>query len=322
LRQKDRKGRHRASLSLEWIMPLDGSDKCPICLKNFRNANRLPGKDADRISCQLCGTYDISRSARASLRGDQSQMLPYLSAFTRQTYEFDGRIVQLDQDWQAFAEVHQRTSVHRRAEKLLRLIENRTKQPGEFVTVDTDWDYPLVDAANAEPLYYFLKYWDELGCIEKRAVNIARLTVKGWDRLDPGSAGAGIAGRVFIAMSFDPPMDEAYELGIKPAIESDCGMMPIRVDKVHHNEKICDRILAEIRRSQLIVADFTHHKPGVYFEAGFALALGRLVIWACREDAIKHAHFDTRQYPHVVWKDAAELRVKLADRVNALMRGN
>lgn len=92
-----------------------------------------------------------------------------------------------------------------------------------------------------------------------------------------------------------------------------------RVDKVHHNEKICDKILAEIRQSQLVVADFTHHKAGVYFEAGFALALGRLVIWTCREDAIKDAHFDTRQYPHVVWREAADLRARLADRIQALM---
>ena len=88
---------------------------------------------------------------------------------------------------------------------------------------------------------------------------------------------------------------------------------------MHHNEKTCDRILAEIRRSQLVVADVTDHKQGVYFEAGFALALGRLVIWTCLEDAIKDAHFDTRQYPHLLWSDAADLRSKLAQRIQALL---
>src|SRR5690348_15428762 len=127
-------------------MPLDGSDKCPICLKNFQNADRLSGRDAYRITCQLCGTYEISGIALTALRGDRSQLHPYLSAFTRQSDVFDGRIVQLNQNWLPLAEVHQRTSVHQRAEKLLRLIEYRTKQPGEFVTIDTDWDYPLVDA--------------------------------------------------------------------------------------------------------------------------------------------------------------------------------
>jgi len=299
-------------------MSLDGSYKCPICGRNFESANRLGMRDASRISCQLCGTYEISGTARATLRGEHADLVPYLSAYTRQSWEFEGRAVQLVSNWPPLAEVHQHTSVHQRAEKLLRAIEKRTRQPGEFISVNTELDYPLIDAVNAEPLYYFLKHWEDLGCIERKHSNVARLTVKGWDRLDPGSAGAGIPGRVFIAMSFDASLDEVYEHGIKAAVEGDCQMTPIRVDKVHYTEKICDRILAEIRRSQFMVADFTDHKAGVYFEAGFALGLGRLVIWTCREDAIKDAHFDTRQYPHLVWKDAADFREKLAERIQAL----
>jgi hypothetical protein len=301
-------------------MPIDGSDKCSICGKNFQSAERLPGGDAYRVSCQLCGTYEISGTARVTLKGEHSNLLPYLSAYTRQSWEFEGRVVQLDSRWPSLAEVHQHTSVHQRAEKLLRTIEKRTKQPGEFVPVNPLMDFPLLDGVDPAPVYYFLKYWTELGCIETDATDSACLTVKGWDRLDPGSAGAGIPGRVFIAMSFDASLDDVYEHGIKAAVEQDCGMTPIRVDKVHCTEKVCDRILAEIRRSQFVVADFTHHKAGVYFEAGFALALGRLVIWTCREDAIKDAHFDTRQYQHLVWRDAADLRTKLADRIQAQIR--
>jgi hypothetical protein len=300
-------------------MPLEGSLKCPICGKNYEAAERLEMRDACRISCQLCGKYDVSGTARVTLGGEHSGLRPYLSAYTRQAWEFEGRIVQLDSTWPSLAEVHQRTSVHQRAEKFLRMIERRTRQPGEDVIVNANSDYPLIDAVNNAPVYYFAKYWEDLGCIEQKGDHVALLTVKGWDRLDPGSAGGGIPGRVFIAMSFDASLDGIYEHGIKAAIEQDCHMTPIRVDKVHHNEKICDRILAEIRRSQLVVADFTKHKAGVYFEAGFALALGRLVIWTCREDEIKDAHFDTRQYPHLVWKDEADLRKKLAERIQALL---
>lgn len=121
-------------------------------------------------------------------------------------------------------------------------------------------------------------------------------------------------------MSFDDSMNEIFEKGMIPAVEVDCNMSrPIRVDEIHQSEKVCDRILAEIRRSQIVIADFTLHRAGVYFEAGFALALGRLVIWTCRKDEIDKAHFDTRQYPHILWSDAADLRTKLADRIQALM---
>lgn len=59
-----------------------------------------------------------------------------------------------------------------------------------------------------------------------------------------------------------------------------------------HTDRIDDKILAEIRRSGLLVADFTGHRQGVYFEAGFALGLDVPVIWCCREDEIEKAHFE------------------------------
>ncbi|MBZ0167218.1 MAG: nucleoside 2-deoxyribosyltransferase, partial [Candidatus Omnitrophica bacterium] len=56
---------------------------------------------------------------------------------------------------------------------------------------------------------------------------------------------------------------------------------------------------------------------GVYFEAGFAYGLGIPVIWCCREDNIKKLHFDTRQYNHLLWSNAKELKNKLISRIKA-----
>jgi hypothetical protein len=46
--------------------------------------------------------------------------------------------------------------------------------------------------------------------------------------------------------------------------------------------------------------------------------MGRQVIRTCADFDVALAHFDTRQYNHVVWDDAQDLRTKLADRVKAL----
>jgi hypothetical protein len=51
-----------------------------------------------------------------------------------------------------------------------------------------------------------------------------------------------------------------------------------RVDQKHHHlNKVDDEIIAEIRRSRFLVADFTCEpgkvRGGVYFEAGFAMGL-------------------------------------------------
>lgn len=97
----------------------------------------------------------------------------------------------------------------------------------------------------------------------------------------------------------------------------EAGYKPIRMDVKEHNEKICDAIIAEIRKSKFVVADFTGHRGGVYFEAGYALGLGLLLIWTCRKDDLEGAHFDTRQYNHIVWESNEELFEKLRRRIEA-----
>lgn len=133
--------------------------------------------------------------------------------------------------------------------------------------------------------------------------------------------GIGSGGtQAFVAMWFDELMHPAYENGIAPAIR-DAGYEPLRVDKKEHNNKIDDEIVAEIRRSCFVVADFTQGKSGarggVYYEAGYAHGLNVPVIFTCREDAIDRVHFDTRQYNHITWKDPEQLRERLAQRISA-----
>ena len=83
------------------------------------------------------------------------------------------------------------------------------------------------------------------------------------------------------------------------------------------NKGISDRILAEIRLAEFVVADFTGQRQSVYFEAGFARGLGREVIWCCRKDQVDDLHFDTKHLGHVVWETQEDLRQKLADSIRA-----
>ena len=128
--------------------------------------------------------------------------------------------------------------------------------------------------------------------------------------------------QAFVAMWFDDSMFEAYELGIEKAIRTS-GYRPMRIDRKEHINKIDDEIIAEIRRSRFLIADFTSQptnpRGGVYFEAGFALALGKPVIWTCRQDLIEHIHFDTRQFNHIVWTNPSELSERLTNRIGAVL---
>jgi len=156
------------------------------------------------------------------------------------------------------------------------------------------------------------------------------LTEKGYSKLDELSIKRPDTRRVFVAMWFDTAMTDAFELGMKPAIE-DAGFEAVRIDRKEHNNKIDDEIIMEIRRAKFIVADFTagtinsesttHYLPrgGVYYEAGFAMGLGIPVIWTVRSDQIGSVHFDTRQFAHITWTTPQDLNDALYKRIAAVI---
>jgi nucleoside 2-deoxyribosyltransferase len=144
-----------------------------------------------------------------------------------------------------------------------------------------------------------------------------QLTAKGHIAADDLRAKRAASSQAFVAMWFTDEMKEVYEQGIEPAIRQ-AGFAPMLIINKEHANKIDDEIIAEIRRSAFLVADFTGHRQNVYFETGFAIGLARQVVWTCRKDEIKHLHFDIRQYNCIDWKDAAELERRLRLRIEAM----
>jgi hypothetical protein len=55
----------------------------------------------------------------------------------------------------------------------------------------------------------------------------------------------------------------------------------------------------------------------VHFEAGFALALGKPVIFTVRRADLDRMHLDTGRFNHVAWEEATELLEKLGNRIGA-----
>jgi hypothetical protein len=211
--------------------------------------------------------------------------------------------------------------------RTLLLISKRQERANEFVQLEFDTDYPLVFAHDGNEFRYYAQILVEQDLVEARKVsefasvmNGVRLTPAGWRRVLELQKTQRDSDQAFVAMWFDNSLDDVWEKGFKPALKA-TGFHPYRVDRDEHNEKIDDRIVAEIRRSGLLVADFTGHRGGVYFEAGFAMGLGIPVIWTCTKSDIDNAHFDTRQYNHITWNDSAELESKLIQRIAAIIPG-
>lgn len=182
-------------------------------------------------------------------------------------------------------------------------------------------DYPVFFAENAEAMVFLAKTLQEKGWVScslsSSGVDVT-LTEGGWARiaeLERGETQTETR-QVFVAMSFDPSLDVVWREGFQKAIE-ETGYKALRMDFAEHNEKICDSIIAEIRKSRFLVADFTGHRGGVYYEAGFAKGLGIEVVWTCRETDLENTHFDTRQYNHIGWKNQKDLFEKLKRRIEA-----
>ncbi|MCD4823722.1 MAG: hypothetical protein K8S55_03880 [Phycisphaerae bacterium] len=165
-----------------------------------------------------------------------------------------------------------------------------------------------------------LKFMGQMGVI--REINFTpkaaafNITPAGWKRIEELPKVGRESRQVFIAMWFDSKMDEFYEKGIQSAVK-DAGYECKRIDNVEHNNKICDEIVAEIRKSRFVISDFTGQRGGVYFEAGLAMGLGLPVIWLVQKDDVEKLHFDTRQYNHIVYESAEDLKQKLFNRIAA-----
>ena len=219
-----------------------------------------------------------------------------------------------------------------RADRLLKAIEEQIQFDGQpFYVSSEDW-ISVSESINIDEVRFLARYLEAQGWLSadrKKATlqggAVHQLTVEGYMHLSELKQANPESTRAFIAMWFGEPGDEkesmdnacqSMELAIREA-----GYEPIRIDKLNHLNKIDDEIIAEIRRSRFIVADFTQGKSGarggVYFEAGFAKGLNIEVIFTCRKDSIEDVHFDTRQYRHIVWETPEELRTELRNSICA-----
>ena len=191
-------------------------------------------------------------------------------------------------------------------------------RPFEIIRLDMSGDYLHLFTPSKDAGYTFLRELAEQGFIRFNEVaggpqwNVFSLTTKFWEIIETLQKTEVGNKRAFVAMWFDESMDAYYKNGIKKAIE-DAGYIPLRIDLQDFNEKICDEIIAEIKRTKFMIADFSGMRSGVFFEAGFAKGLGREVIFTVREDDINglKEHFDTRQYNHNVYDSAEDHRKKL-----------
>lgn len=123
---------------------------------------------------------------------------------------------------------------------------------------------------------------------------------------------------VFVLMPFDKAFDDVYKLGIKGAAEQ-AGAYAERVDEQIFTEGILDRVFNQINKADVIVADMTGRNPNVFYEVGYAHALGRTVLLLTKK--VEDIPFDLQHRPHIVYGDSiTKLKDELAARIEWAIR--
>jgi hypothetical protein len=286
--------------------------KCPI--DNVRDATEervASASGASAIECPRCGSFQITDSASIEIERLKAHERIVISGWIRDqndlgespkitTYDLD-RLKQLPTK-----------PVAERIDRLLRAgIALQGTLGGHF-----DLNRPELVAktysADESDVGRLLEYLAEEDLMFPFGHQSARVTARGFVH---GQTAVSVSSGAFIAMWFDERMTEA-RLGMQKAV-AEAGYEPILVNAVEHINKIDDEIISQIRKSRFLIADFTGHRGGVYFEAGFALGLGLPVIWTCSKEDLNKLHFDVRQYNCIDWQDASDLAHRLQKRIEA-----
>lgn len=292
---------------------------CWICAGEFAEPWPRSG-DLVHVSCTTCGRYDITGSLIAS-----AYPLPeserYRMSFWCKRRQLEGREPPLLSSHAIAAVVAQlpNPATHEKPDLLLASLTLRSPRPGEYIRID-DWrERSLACARDQSELNFFIRC-----LLERQEVSLCPpgiegivITGRGWERAAQLLDRPETSKAAFVAMKFNEEMLPLWRSAFAPAIER-AGFTPRLANDPQHNEQIDAHIITELKQCRFVIADVTFAAAGVYFEAGYALGMGRSVIWTCRRDRHKiDMHFDTRQYNHILWDTPDDLREELYYRIVA-----
>jgi hypothetical protein len=313
---------------------MSNETKCFFCNNDCRMDELAQLSYTSKYSCKYCGEYLLDPQDKNSLSSENEKRLRIACVLNERRLQGLGGVALSNKtdledtvlDYPQISIEDILSEYPRKASEVLnRTLLNLSrlpKNPFELIRLDMIGDYLHLFTESKDAAYTFLSELAEQEFIRFNTVkagmqkNVFSLTTKFWAMIENFKENEVNNKRAFIAMWFDESMDVYYRDGLKPAVV-EAGYDPIRIDRQEFSGKICDEIIAEIKRCKFIVSDFTGQRGGVYFEAGFAKGLGRPTIFTVKSDDVDNLHFDTRQYNHIVYESPEDLKKKLYNRICA-----
>lgn len=310
---------------------------CILC-GTSASAETHSNADEHTVKCAVCGSYVIEGPASAAFKNfSWAPDLRYLLSAMTRTAPVRGlgtfRVTMNLLGRASRAELSEPNFKDKRA-AMLDWIEYESRRNsfspyGAPITLNKQSDYPVAwchdtRAGNISEWTFLFKPLVDEGLVLDLGDNKVQITNKGWEYLESRPNATG--GQCFIAMAFKD-MDTVHD-AIATAVKK-AGYKPLRIDSHEYIGGIMDEILARIRESRFVVADLTHNRGGVYYEAGFALGLRIPVIPTCRHDHldgdranhIDRVHFDVQHLNLITWTPdkLSELTERLTNRIEAIL---
>jgi hypothetical protein len=277
--------------------------------------------------CPRCGTYIIDNSSIVYLQNKPN--LSKKSRFILSNNIFHNyNFIHIKYDkLKSLIEIKDRDFLTKFDNLLLSLNKNKTSI-GKTKIDQTNINTIQVEGwiCGKNELIFMLKQYKNYNFIKlyfNKNIIYYSITFDGYKYLNQLITNISQSKQAFIAMSFQKCLDKYYFKAIIPTIE-DINFNCIRIDLKEHINKIDDEIIVEIKKSRFIIADLTYHKPNVYYEFGYAHALGIPVFFTCRSDHKNKMHFDIQQYNCIFWnnKELDFLQKSLINRIRAVLNIN
>ncbi len=132
----------------------------------------------------------------------------------------------------------------------------------------------------------------------------------------------------FVARKFDDPRMESFLAPVRKAVNLRTGI-ELREENTFKEPGLIDnRMRQHIKDCAFLVAELSRANNGAYWEAGYAEALGRPVIYLCEEQAFRDPtlkpHFDAAHSKIIEWRwdDPAALTDELVATIDAALKGS
>lgn len=125
----------------------------------------------------------------------------------------------------------------------------------------------------------------------------------------------------FIIMPFDKRSDEIYKNVIIPALR-ELSITHMRADDLQDTSTISFSVQNAIQNADIIIADLSGQNPNVFYEVGFAHALGKQIVLLSQEP--RSIPFDLSHYHVLLYrldniKSIYNLNVDLIERLKAIL---